>query len=157
MARANPDLIAALAETAERLALGAPYRWAHMGRCNCGHLAQTVTALSQAEIHAMALEKAGDWSRQALAYCPTSRFPMDHIIATLLDLGLDRQDLVHLEHLSDPRILARLPRGLRYLKRNRRDDVVIYLRAWQALLTDALPQADSSQHFSTTVAEVVNV
>ncbi len=43
--RANPDLIEALRRTAARLATGAEYRWTHMGSCNCGHLAQTVTEL----------------------------------------------------------------------------------------------------------------
>ena len=41
----------ALRATADRLAApDARYEWGHMGGCNCGHLAQTVTTLSRAEI-----------------------------------------------------------------------------------------------------------
>ncbi|MEM8964472.1 MAG: hypothetical protein AAGD38_23500, partial [Acidobacteriota bacterium] len=107
MARPHPDLIEALRSTARRLENGAEYRWTHMGSCNCGHLAQTVTKLSRAEIHRMALEKAGDWQRQVIDHCPTSGYPMDHVIAALLDLGLNREDLARLERLSSTEVLRR--------------------------------------------------
>ena len=47
-------LVTVLRETADRLESGDAYQWAHFGRCNCGHLVQTVTRLSPAEIHAVA-------------------------------------------------------------------------------------------------------
>ena len=132
--RAHPDLIEALRRTAARLAAGAEYRWTHMGSCNCGHLAQTVTKLSQEEIHRRALERAGDWGEQAREYCPTSGYPIDHVIAALLDLGLTRGDLWHLERLSDPEVLRRLPAARRNLCCRERRDVVVYLRTWADLL-----------------------
>lgn len=135
MARPEPRLIEALRATAGRLESGASYRWTHMGMCNCGHLAQTVTGHRKEELHRMALEKAGDWSQQVVDYCPTSGFPMDHVITSLLDLGLTQSDLRHLEWLSDPAILRRVPADRRagqgrYLDRRRRSDVVLYLRTW---------------------------
>ena len=135
MARPEPRLIEALRATARRLESGASYRWTHMGMCNCGHLAQTVTGHPKEELHRMALEKAGDWSQQVVDYCPTSGFPMDHVITSLLNLGLTQSDLRHLEWLSDQTILRRIPvhrrpgQG-RYLDRRRRSDVVLYLRTW---------------------------
>ncbi len=135
-ARANPDLIEALRVTAARLAAGAEYRWTHMGSCNCGHLAQTVTRLPREEIHRLALQKAGDWGEQALDHCPTSGYPIDHVIRSLLDLGLTGDDLRHLERLSDARVLRRLPVDRRHLDQRDRDDVVVYLRTWADLLEE---------------------
>ena len=126
----TPELIAALRSTARRVEAGASYRWAHMGSCNCGHLAQTLTRLSKEEIHRLALQKAGDWHHQVREYCPTSGLPMDHIVETMLGHGLQREDLQHLERLSDPRVLRRLPLGERHLDYRKRDDFVLYLRLW---------------------------
>lgn len=136
MSEVDPRLIEALRSTAKRLSHGATYRWTHMGMCNCGQLAQTVTRRSREEIHRMALQKAGDWGRQALEYCPDSGLPMDHVIGEMLNLGLTRRDLRHLELLSDPEVLGRLPAGERHLDKRSRDDVVAYMRLWADLLED---------------------
>lgn len=136
MARPTPEIVRTLRATAGRLRLGARYRWTHMGSCNCGHLAQTVTRLSPAEIHRRALEKSGDWAQQSRDYCPTSGYPMDHIFQELLDLGFTRADLSHLERLSDPKVLRHLPRSdsSRHVDHRRREDVVLYLETWAGLL-----------------------
>lgn len=141
MARPEPRLIEALRSTAQRLESGASYRWTHMGMCNCGHLAQTVTGRRKEDLHRMAQEKAGDWSQQVVDYCPTSGFPMDHVITSLLDLGLTASDLRHLEWLSDSDILRQIPADPRsgpghYLDRRRRSDVVLYMRTWADQLED---------------------
>ncbi len=130
----NPDLIAALRATARRLEGGAVYRWTHMGSCNCGHLAQTLTRLPREEIHRRLLERAGDWGEQAREYCPASGFPMDHVLAVIFDAGLTRDDVYHLERLSDPDVLRHLPVGERHLDHRRRRDVVRYLRTWAEML-----------------------
>ncbi|MEM7356834.1 MAG: hypothetical protein AAF657_38825, partial [Acidobacteriota bacterium] len=85
---------------------------------------------SRQELHRMALQKAGDWGQQAMEYCPESGLPMDHVIGAMLDLGLTREDLRHLELLSDPAVLQRLPVGERHLDKRSRDDVVTYMRLW---------------------------
>ncbi len=139
MAIASRPLVRALLDTAQRLEGGASYRWTHMGACNCGHLAQTVTKRSPAEIHRVALEKAGDWHQQVLDHCPASGLPMDDIIEALLAIGLDRDDLAHLERLCDPAVLQVLPLGQRSLDHRRREDVVRYLRAMALRLESSLP------------------
>lgn len=121
-------LQSALYETAARLKGGAAYRWTHQGMCNCGHLAQTVTNKSAAEIHRVALEKAGEWADHAVDYCADSQFPIDHIIEALTTIGLSPEDIVHLEHLSDPRVVRATGRA--YLDKKSRDDVVLYLETW---------------------------
>lgn len=139
MARPTRKLIDALREAAARLEGGASYQWGHMGACNCGHLVQTLTALPRAEIHAMAMARAGDWGQQAVDFCPTSGYPLDHVIATLLDAGMSLDDIDHLERLSDLSVLRSLPLGQRDLVHNRREDAVTYMRAWADLLEGALP------------------
>ncbi|RSK34476.1 hypothetical protein [Hymenobacter metallilatus] len=135
MAQPTLPVIQALRNTALRLAAEAPYQWGHMGSCNCGHLAQTITALSKGEIHARAMQRYGDWDQQLTDYCPTSGLPVDAIIDEMLALGFTRQDLARLERLSDPVVLAAIPFERRNaLRHNQRDDVVLYLRTWAELL-----------------------
>lgn len=142
MARANLKLITALRATAAKLAAGATYRWTHMGACNCGHLAQTVTKLSADDIRRYALERAGEWAEQGIEYCPTSGYPMDAILSALFELGLHCDDLGRLERLSDPEVVRRLPVELRKeLSYRERDHVVLYMRAFADLLEERLPIA----------------
>ncbi|MCB2410877.1 hypothetical protein [Hymenobacter lucidus] len=135
MAHSTFPVIQALRDTAQRLATQAPYQWGHMGSCNCGHLAQTVTHLTKAEIHSRAMQRYGDWERQLLDYCPTSGLPIDETIDEMLALGFTRADLSHLERLSDPAIRAAIPFERRNaMRHNQRDDVVLYLQIWAQLL-----------------------
>lgn len=133
--RVSLPLVQALRDTARRLASEAPYQWGHMGSCNCGHLAQTVTKLTKAEIHAQALQRSGDWERQLSEYCPTSGLPFDRTVDEMLALGFTREDLTYLERLADPAVRAAIPFERRNaLRHNQRDDVVLYLRSWADLL-----------------------
>ncbi|MCB0841025.1 MAG: hypothetical protein KDD99_30360 [Bacteroidetes bacterium] len=139
MAKANLQLIQALRKTAENLDQGSNYQWGHMGACNCGNLAQELTGLSKAEIHTYALQsRHGDWAEQAMEYCPDSGYPLDYVIDLLLESGLTLSDLKHLERLSDANILRNLPEGKKYLQKNSRKDVVLYLRTWADLLEKEL-------------------
>jgi hypothetical protein len=131
MARPTTTLILALRETASRLAESESYQWGHMGHCNCGHLAQTITGLTPSEIHASALERFGDWEEQANRYCAASGLVIDHVLAAMLSLGFDRNDIRNLEKLCDPAVVRRAGRHLRH---NLRDDVVLYMRLWADLL-----------------------
>ncbi|MDP0497873.1 MAG: hypothetical protein Q7Q73_16850 [Verrucomicrobiota bacterium JB024] len=135
MARARPQLIQALRETARQIDEGSDYHWAHAGKCNCGHLAQVITGLTAKEIFQQAQQhELTEWSEYANDYCPSSGVPIDEIIARMLDAGLERRDLHRLEYLSDVRVLMALPGGMRYLRRNQPDDVALYLRTWAGLL-----------------------
>ncbi|AYA38773.1 hypothetical protein D3Y59_03665 [Hymenobacter oligotrophus] len=139
MATCSLSVIENLRATAQRLATQAPYQWGHMGSCNCGHLAQTITHLSKAEIHARALQRYGDWDQQLRDYCPTSGLPIDETIDEMLAAGFTRSDLAHLERLSDPAIRAAITLERRNaLRHNMRDDVVLYLRTWAQLLEEQL-------------------
>lgn len=143
MARPTVELIQALRVTVARLRGDTTYQWGHMGECNCGHLAQTITRLGKRDIHAWALEREGDWEQQAHDYCPTSGYRIDDIIRAMLEAGMTLDDIGHLEKLSDPEVLARVPRepdgAQRLLRRNRREDVILYMEVWADLLEARLP------------------
>ena len=139
MAKPKLELIQALRQTARKMESSTSYQWGHMGSCNCGHLVQEVTKLSKAEIHEYAMRtRGGDWSEQALDYCPTSGYLMDQVISIMIEAGLEVQDFKHLERLSDKSVLRYLPESERHLQHNRREDVVKYLGAWANLLEEQL-------------------
>lgn len=147
MARSSVELIQALRETASRIAKGAGYQWGHMGSCNCGHLAQTVTKYSKGQIHGAAMWRYGDWREQLRDYCPQSGLPLDEIIDQMLDMGITRDELSHLETLTHPDVVKRLPENRKYLKHNVRDDVVLYLDTWAKVLEDDLiSQFELTEH-----------
>ena len=137
MARPTLELIRALRETATRIDGGVTYKWSHFGQCNCGNLAQTITHLSPREVYEAAFLRGGDWGEQAREFCATSGYPIDFVLAQLFAIGMDAEDVRHLERLSDDRVLRRLERPT--LAHNRRDDVVRYMRAWADLLDDERP------------------
>ncbi len=136
MAKPSLKLIKAIRNTAQRLAGNISYQWGHMGSCNCGHLAQEITRVSKADIHSFAMHSEGSWTDQSRRYCPTSGLPMDLLISSMLDYGLEIEDLGHLEKLSDPEILECL--GVQKLRYNHRQDVVKYLETWAYLLENKL-------------------
>lgn len=139
MAQATLEVVEALRNTIKRLNEGSPYMWGHMGSCNCGNLAQEITKFSKAQIHAYALQNSGDWSEQLNDYCETSGMPMDLIIFELLSFGFSVEDLQNLEYLSDQSVLQRLPLEKRNsLRRNYRDDVVVYMTEWANMLEERL-------------------
>lgn len=90
-----------------------------------------------------------EWTEYAQDYCPLSGRPLDEVITAMLEAGLERRDLHHLEYLSDARVLAHLPGGMRYLRRHHKADVTLYLRTWAELLEAELApeEPDCVIHF----------
>ncbi len=154
MARPTQILIDALRTAAARLEAGADYSWTHMGSCNCGHLAQSLTKMTNAEIHQYALQKAGDWGQQALDHCMVSGYPMDHIITTMIEAGMTHRDIHELERLSSHQVLSGLPGGPRSLDYRQRDDVVEYMRTWAEQLAEQLRRERTAEP-STVIQRIV--
>lgn len=127
-------LISALRRAAARIQDSKDYQWGHMGRCNCGFLAQELSLQSDREIHNAAMQRYGDWSEQLNDYCPTSGSAMDDLISSLLAADLKIEDLIHLERLSDPEVLAHLPGTRKHLCHNLKEDAALYMDTWAALL-----------------------
>jgi hypothetical protein len=158
MAKPSVELVSAIRRAAKKLEKNGKYQWGHMGSCNCGHLAQEITTLSQAEIHQYALRtRSGDWADQVSAFCPQSNLPMDLLISQMLDAGLSSDDLTHLERLSDPTVKASM--GLNHsqsLKHNKKEDVVAYLHAWAKLLEAKVIDKISLPTFQAETKETVS-
>ena len=130
MSKLNRHVVEALRTTAKRLQDGADYEWGHAGACNCGHLAQTVTHRSKKEIYSMV---DGEWSEHLNDYCPITGHAVEDVAAQMIAFGFTPSELADLERLEDPRVLERIPGG-RHLRRNDRDDVVLYLETWAQML-----------------------
>lgn len=132
------EKIEVLRKVAKKIESSSTYQWGHMGLCNCGFLAQEITMLTKEEIHRRAMQRHGDWSEQLNDYCPTSGLPMDDLISELLAFGFTREELSHLEKLSEPTVLNALPPGQRNLKHNVKKDVVVYMTTWATNLEEKL-------------------
>lgn len=138
MATPSIELISALRTTADRLKKGAHYAWGHHGACNCGNLVQVVCNLSQGEIIRYAHTGTGEWTELAEEFCPVTDAPLTLVMAKLKQLGLTPTDIHHIEYLTDKEVLQSLPGGFRWLKRNRRQDVIAYFEAFANILEEKL-------------------
>lgn len=145
MAHPTPELVVALRRTAARLKDGVRYRWSHFAVCNCGNLAQTITDLEPDAIYEAAMQRPGDWGEQAREYCPTSGLAMDAIVGRILDLGLEKEDIRHLERLTHPHVLRAIPEERRPLKHTRREDTVLFMETWADLLEAKLDEVGEAR------------
>ena len=110
----------------------------HHGACNCGNLVQVVTRLSKEEILRYAHTGIGEWTELAVEFCPVTNAPLNLVIASLENIGLTPTDIHHIEYLDDKAVLAYLPNGFRWLKRNNKADAIEYFEAFANLLEDRL-------------------
>ena len=114
-----------------------PYQWGHLGQCNVGHLVQAMTGMSGSEIVRSIDHDMNEWTEFAKGICPRTKHKVEDLFETMRKLGFSRQDVIHLENLSDMRVLKNLPGGFRYLRRNQKEDVIEYLRSMAELIAKA--------------------
>ncbi len=132
------ELIEGLRKAAATLRAGAYYAWGHHGACNCGHLLQATTQLSKEEIRAYAHTGPGEWTEIAQEACSVTGAPISLLLTRLEQLGLTPTDIHNVEYLEDREVLKQLPGGFRWLKRNVREDVILYFETMATLLEDKL-------------------
>jgi hypothetical protein len=157
MADSNTFLINALRETARRLEAGAEYAWGNHGSCNCGNLLQVITAMNRTEILRLAHTGIGEWTELAEDYCGVSNVPVDQLIGHLMEAGLTPSDIHNIEYLEDRTVLDRLPGGFRWLKRNERADVIVYLDTMADFLEEKL-QAENKNLLNVSMpADTIKV
>ena len=149
MATPSIALIQALRDAARNLASGSHYAWGHHGACNCGHLLQVISQLDEKEILAYAHTGAGEWTEIASESCAVTGAPVNLLLHKLEAAGLTPTDIHHLEYLDDKAVLIHLDGGFRWLKRNQRQDVIDYFKAFAGLLEEQLLQ---EQHLSAAKA-----
>lgn len=138
MAHPNIQLITALREAAKNLRAGSHYAWGHHGSCNCGHVLQVVTQLSKEEIVRHAQTIYGEWTEIAEEYCGISNAPAYLLVSELEKLGLTPTDIHNLEYLEERTVLENLPGGFRWLKKNVREDVIVYFETFAQVLEEKL-------------------
>ena len=138
MANPNMILVDALRQTAERLKNGATYAWGNHGACNCGNLLQVISPLSRQEILAYAQTGIGEWTELSAEFCETSNAPVDMLVSKLQGIGLTPSDIHNLEYLDNREVLAHLPGGFRWLKKNSREDVILYFETFADMLEKKL-------------------
>lgn len=138
MAYANLTLINALRETADRLRNGAYYAWGHHGGCNCGNLVQVLADLNKEEVLALAHSAPGEWTEIAAESCSITHLPLMDLMRRLEAAGLTPTDINHVEYLTDRKVLNALPGGFRWLKRNHREDVILYFETFAKVLEEEL-------------------
>lgn len=136
MAKATIELIKALRLTASNLRNGAYHSWGHHGACNCGNLVQSVTKFTKEEILQYAHTGTGEWTELAVEFCPATNAPLTLVFVRLEEVGLTPTDIHHIEYLSDREILQNLPGGFRWLKRNNREDAIIYFETFANVLEE---------------------
>jgi hypothetical protein len=137
---ANPTiaLIDALRLTAYNLKNGAYHSWGHHGACNCGNLVQSVTKFTKEEILRHAHTGTGEWTELAIDFCPITNAPLTLIFSKLEEIGLTPSDIHHIEYLSDREVLNNLPGGFRWLKRNKKEDAIVYFETFATVLEEKL-------------------
>ncbi len=138
MAYANIILIEALRATADRLRKGALYAWGNHGACNCGQLLQSITPLTKTEIVSYAQTGTGEWTELAEEYCGDTSAPVGLLIQKLQEIGLTPTDIHNIEYLEDKEVLYALPGGFRWLKKNIREEVILYFETFAGLLEEKL-------------------
>lgn len=148
MAYPTVELVEALRETARRLRDGAAYAWGNHGSCNCGNLLQVVTKLSKEDILRHAHSGTGEWTELAEDYCGVTNAPVDLMISHLQNLGLTPTDIHNLEYLEDKQVLHNLPGGFRWLKRNQREDVIVYFETFADMLEERLLKAIDINYYA---------
>jgi hypothetical protein len=97
------------------------YDWCKTSHCNCGLVAQAVTRTGQDGLNndylidiknalqtkkKMAKGKSATWTELVAEYCPLTGEPLADVFKKLYEAGMTREDIAHLEYLSDPKILA---------------------------------------------------
>ena len=145
MAKPSYTLIDALRETAQRLRNGAHYAWGNHGACNCGNLLQVLTDCTGKEILAYAHTGIGEWTELAKEYCGVSQVPVDYLLTKLMEAGLIYKDIHILEYIDNEEVLMKLPGGFRCLKRNKREDVIVYFETYADILEQQLNNAVHQQ------------
>jgi len=138
MAHPNIELITTLREAAKNLRVGAHYAWGSHGSCNCGHVLQVATQLSREEIIRHAQTVHGEWTEIAEDYCGVTNAPAYLLVSKLEKLGLTPTDIHNLEYLEDQKVLEQLPGGFRWLKKNVREDVIVYFETMAEMLEEEL-------------------
>lgn len=80
----------------------------------------------------------GAWEPEDVGACQVTGAPLDDVLSQMYALGLQPDDVGHLERLSDPQVRRRLGNNTVYFPHHCRENVIEYLHAWADLLEERL-------------------
>lgn len=94
------------------------FDWYKPCRCCCGLVAQILLNKTMVDLFndlnvrykTLGMTDDQSWANLVNRICPITGRPTDEIFAQLYDEGLTRDDIIHLEYLSDPKVLALCPK-----------------------------------------------
>lgn len=89
------------------------YCWNNPSNCNCGVLFCALTGKSAAALEAprpdtIGEEEDGTWETLIGQHCPITGMPTQELFKELFGYGLTQQDMINLEYLRDPEVIARM-------------------------------------------------
>jgi hypothetical protein len=87
----------------------------------------------------------GEWTELASDYCGVTDAPVDLLLSKLIEVGLTPSDIHNLEYLDNRDVLENLPGGFRWLKRNERNDVIVYFETFADMLEAKLMSSELMQ------------
>lgn len=166
-------LITALRATANALEQETfDYKWAEPSRCNCGALFCALTGKSAVLLNVPNPKdgKYADWKKRVGQFCPITGIPEHELFKELFGYGLTQVDIINLEYLADPSVLARINLPIRVSKKKwwqrqtvqtnytekvdytNKEHVIAYMRAWADLLTEK-GQMDGTRNNQPTVEQ----
>lgn len=134
-------LIEAIRETIIDLETGRrEYSWSEASTCNCGILTRNISNLTYKQLRDMIEESdmnicdnSALWSNKIT--CTVTNAPLQEVFKKMYEVGLTKEDIIHLERLSDSKILSLtnidISQGDYYM---RKENVLLYFRAWLRIL-----------------------
>lgn len=136
------------------------YDWSGHGTCNLGLVASCLLGKSPHELqndfdilsHGMGRDSA-DWKEAVSYYCPLTGLSSTMIFRRLQIAGLNREDMINLEYLSDPLVLKRILECTPFWKKwfillggpspfinkhyyKEEENLIVYLEAWIELIKE---------------------
>lgn len=138
MAKANLKIIAVLERTIKKLQnKNTKYDWKMIGCCNAGCLIRAaIPGLSVRDLHIAGIQKHGDWEMLETLYRERSTYKIDNILSELYAMGFEQGDFTEVENLSNEEILSRIEREGEAIKRDNRENVIRYFKAWAQMLRE---------------------
>jgi hypothetical protein len=149
------------------------YNWRNQGQCNCGLVIQALTDKGRKDVQEMfsdGVEQADKytnqefdttWKNLAKASCSVTGKPLTEVFQQLHDLGMNVEDMVHLEYLDNPAIYKesgiQLERpkvttnfwGKQKVQRDRwydnKNNLIKYLKAWIRIIDNDIDRTKFSK------------
>jgi hypothetical protein len=132
------------------------YNWIEADSCNCGLIAQAVTGLTQSSLRLELTELNKEfpdredhtWKAMTNRICPITGVSENIIFKQLQEAGMTRENIIHLEYLSDPVILKKMRRDRKFIQRikdlftrpkkyyTKKQNLILYLTAWKEVLIE---------------------